>query len=48
MFGDKVDFLRMSMLECLFMGCALFDDRQAWCLMTFDFFFDEAQTFQSP
>jgi hypothetical protein len=48
MFGDKVDFQEVSMLECLFIGCALFEGREACCLITLDLFFNEAETFQSP
>jgi hypothetical protein len=38
MFGDKVDFWQMSMLECLFIRCALFEGKKASCLITLDFF----------
>jgi hypothetical protein len=28
MFGDKVDFCQVSMLQCLFIGCALLKGRE--------------------
>ncbi len=39
MFDDMVDVLQVSMLKCLFIGCALFEGREAYYLMILDFFF---------
>jgi hypothetical protein len=44
-FGDKVDFRQVSMFECLFIGYALFESREACCLITLKIFRNESRTF---